>query len=221
MKTEEFLKLYAKASGWESDVTIDNDLVPEYPCVKYTFGDISVLSICEEFAEYAEKLSPDMELEQVLALFYDLEQHSLMREKVLGFYADDCISGEDLPEISDENALNEFLNALPYEDAARGEVSVEDDFSCCMMREGKIIGAAGAVYDGVLADVSVSVLPEYRGQGIAKRLVAALCKKVQEKGIVPVYRVEESNAPSVRVAQSLGLTLGFIMEGAQVLCGHE
>ena len=217
MNTEEFLSLYAKASGWEGDVTIDEDLVPEYPCVRYQFGDKPILSICPEFSEEAKDLSPAMSLDEVLAHFFNLKEVTLMHERVLGFYADQPIPGEPLPDLTDEDKLEELLSALSYEDRARGEVSTEDDFSCCLIKEGRIIGAAGAVFDGVLADISVCVHPDFRGRGIGRRLVSSLCRKIQAKGIVPVYRVEESNTSSVKLAQSLSLTLGFTMEGAQVV----
>lgn len=217
MKTEDFLKLYAKASGWESDVTVDDDLVPEYPCVKYHFGDKSVLSVCPEFEEKAGELFSGMSLEEALSHFFDLGEVELLRERVLGFYADTPMDGEDLPDVTDGDALEEMLSAMPYEDRARGEVSADDDFSCCIWQSGKIIGAAGAVYDGVLADISVCVHPDFRGKGLGKRLVAALCRKIREKGIVSVYRVEEHNVPSLKVAEDLRMTLGFTMEGAQVV----
>ena len=77
-----------------------------------------------------------------------------------------------------------------------------------------MLAAAGAVREGNLCDISVSVHPSARGRGLGTRVTAALIRSVQEAGCVALYRVEQDNLPSVRLARHLGLQRGFTMEGA-------
>ncbi len=56
------------------------------------------------------------------------------------------------------------------------------------------------------ADIGVSTLPEWRGNGFATAAAALVAERVQAKGKVPVWSCGEDNAASHHVAKKLGFT---------------
>lgn len=52
--------------------------------------------------------------------------------------------------------------------------------------------------------IFVSTEAPYRGRGYAKALVSAVCNELFIQGRTPVYALDSSNIPSVRLAKSLG-----------------
>jgi len=54
--------------------------------------------------------------------------------------------------------------------------------------------------------IFVSTEPPYRGKGYAKAALSAVCNKILEMGKTPVYALDASNIPSVRLAKSIGFS---------------
>lgn len=71
-------------------------------------------------------------------------------------------------------------------------------------------GAAAAIAQGadatrqVQAVEQVSTLPDLRGRGYGRAVVSRLTAHILAEGRLPIYRVEESNTPSRRLAEALG-----------------
>ena len=65
-------------------------------------------------------------------------------------------------------------------------------------------GRAESRAAGTVEIFDVRTLPEYRGRGLARRVVADLCREILDWGHVPVYVVNEENSASLRVALALG-----------------
>lgn len=214
MTKEDFSRAYRAAMGWEATVVHDAELPIEYPVCRYVFQDgIAVTAVCPDIP--IDAVPQGASLSDALDALFDMEQITAQPERVLGFCAPDAILGEELPDIRDEAALHELLDALSDRDRAMGEVTAADDFTACVMRDGRMLAAAGAVRsEGGLADISLCVHPQVRGQGLGRRVLCALIRKIQVAGCVPLYRAEERNVPSVRLARCAGLQQAFTMEGA-------
>ena len=60
------------------------------------------------------------------------------------------------------------------------------------------------VWADAIAHISVVTRPEFRGQGLGARAVAAATRRALDMGLLPQYRVLESNTASRRVARKLG-----------------
>ncbi len=220
MKDRNFTELMMNAMGWEGSVVTDDDLILEYPVCVYTFADDTRLTaVCPDIP--TEEVPENATLEETLNALFDMDQIEAQVETVIGFYADTAIDGEQLPDIADEAALNALLDALSDEDRMRGEVTAQDDFTACITQDGKMLAAAGAVRMGGLADVSLCVHPQARRRGLGKRVLLALLYKIRQAGLVPLYRVEQSNTPSVELATSAWLEAGFYMDGAQLFFPEE
>lgn len=69
----------------------------------------------------------------------------------------------------------------------------------------QMVAVAGyEVWDGVIAHISVVSHPVHRGRGHARAVVADVARRALEVGLVPQYRTLDVNAPSIRIAESLG-----------------
>lgn len=221
MTAREFTGAYLASRGWDKPVVLDEELMIEYPICLYTFEDRRVFALAPEIEEGMELVDPQAELDQVLQCLFDLDQVRAVKESVTGFYAPRPQIGERLPAIADEGALADLFQAMDETDSILGEVTAADDFTCCILENGRMLAAAGAVRMGKIADISVAVHPECRGQGLGARVTAALIRKIQGAGCVALYRAQHNNLPSLRLAQGLGLRRGFLMEGVQLIFPQE
>lgn len=222
MTNAEFTTAYLDAMGWKDSVVADENLSVEYPACVYTFSDRRVTALVPEAMCLRKEIPEGAALTEVLGVLVDLEAVRVQREKVIGLFAQFPQIGETLPPVSDGDALERLLGAMEEPDRMRGEVTLQDDVTCCISGEdGELLAAAGAVCSGKIADISVAVHPAVRAKGLGTRVAAALIRKVQEQGYIALYRVEKVNLPSVRLARRLGLRPGFVMEGARILFPEE
>ena len=213
MTRKEFTKQYLEAMGWDSPVVTDEDLMLEYPVCVYKFEGAQVTAVCEEIP--AEEVMSGEELETLLDALFDMEQIGMQRETVVGFFAPGKIEGEELPPVLDEDVLQELMDSMDEDDRVRGEVTMEDDFTASIIMEGHMIAAAGAVLESErFADISLCLHPKMRGRGLGLRVLKCLINRIQKAGYEPLYRVEDTNIPSVKLAKAAGLKVGFTMDGA-------
>lgn len=94
-----------------------------------------------------------------------------------------------------------FNNALQYDvDSKRPEV-----LAAIAYAENKLVGIACASADSkTMWQIGVDVLPEYRGNGIAVKLVNMLTIETLNRGIVPYYTTDCANINSQKVAIKSG-----------------
>lgn len=92
-------------------------------------------------------------------------------------------------------------NALQYdENSKRPEV-----LAAAAYDKERLAGIACASADSkTMWQIGVDVLPEYRGMGIAVKLVQMLTKETLNRGVVPYYTTDCSNIASQRVAVKAG-----------------
>lgn len=222
MTNAEFTTAFLNAMGWEDSVVPDENLALEYPACVYTFSDRRVVALVPEALCLRDEIPEGAGLNEVLNVLLDLKELRVQRETVLGLFAQFPQIGENLPPIREETALQKLFDAMEEPDRLRGQVTLQDDATCCISGEtGEILAAAGAVFDGRIADISVAVHPAVRAKGFGTRVTAALIRKVQQQGRIALYRVEKDNLPSVRLARHLGLRIGFVMEGARIFLPEE
>ncbi len=68
-------------------------------------------------------------------------------------------------------------------------------------------GMAGASLDGCYTkQIGINVLPDYRGEGLAVKLVTVLKQRLIEQGDLPFYGTNESHA----ISRSVGVKSGFL-----------
>jgi ribosomal protein S18 acetylase RimI-like enzyme len=118
--------------------------------------------------------------------------------------ADDVAVSEAL----DERSLALFVARGHDADEVRGHFCAGVALSCMI----EVAGAPAAVcycyqnYGPVWEIAGVYTAPAARRAGYGRRVVAAALHSLTGRGLTPRYHVREDNLPSVRLAETLGLT---------------
>ena len=144
---ENWIDGFLESRGWNAPVVTDENLMMEYPACVYTFADgRRVIALAPEMEEAVPEIPEGASLNEVLDILFDLSEITVHPERVTGFYApaDFPANGEELPD-ADEAGLHALMDAVSEEDRARGEVTAQDDFTCCIVENGRMLAAAGAV----------------------------------------------------------------------------
>lgn len=95
----------------------------------------------------------------------------------------------------------QFHNALQYDDESKRPEAL----AAVAYDGSKITGIACASSDSnTMWQIGVDVLPEYRGTGIAVKLVNMLTVETLNRGVVPYYTTDCSNVNSQKVAIKSG-----------------
>lgn len=107
----------------------------------------------------------------------------------------------------DQDTVKElYPNSLFPNALSSGENSLRPDVIALAAFDGDtLVALAGASADGEkLWQVGIDVLPSYRGRGLGKALVAALCARVIQMGKVPFYGTAAANLHSQNIAVGCG-----------------
>jgi predicted GNAT family acetyltransferase len=82
-----------------------------------------------------------------------------------------------------------------------------------MFEGGQLVAYASHRYwDDMIADIGVLIHPSYRGRGLGKAVVSALCEWCIENEVVPMYRVFTDHTHSRRIPEALGFKAMVIIE---------
>jgi RimJ/RimL family protein N-acetyltransferase len=107
----------------------------------------------------------------------------------------------------DKPQLHDLYAACTEEELDLADIHVEepDPVMYGMFAGEHLVAYAGHRYwDDVIADMGVLIHPDYRGQGLGKAIVSALCEWCLQNDVIPMYRVFSYNVHSCRLAESLG-----------------
>lgn len=124
----------------------------------------------------------------------DVENIKIIDNKLYGFKLIDS-------DIQSLYKYKQFKNALQYDnESKRPEV-----LAAVAYVGSKIIGIACASADSnTMWQIEVDVLPEYRGHGIAVKLVNMMTVETLNRGVVPYYTTDCSNINSQKTAIKSG-----------------
>ncbi len=108
----------------------------------------------------------------------------------------------------DEAAFARFRSAAPEQDLDDAYVELDHWAVVGAFAEDRLACAASAYpWEGSsLADLGVLTLPDFRGRGLARRVVRAISRHALEQGHEPQYRCQLDNAASIALARAAGLT---------------
>ena len=125
------------------------------------------------------------------------------------FYTADTVSPVDTGDFTiqryNQESIAQFRGDARFEDAFGFCETAPDMLGISAMKDGKLLGMAGASADSpYLWQIGVNVLEEFRGQGIAAMLVSLLRNDVLAAGRLPFYGTSISHLASQRVALKAG-----------------
>ncbi|WLQ16382.1 GNAT family N-acetyltransferase [Hahella aquimaris] len=115
--------------------------------------------------------------------------------------------------IQDEAIFNQFQGAATEQDLDDAYVELDHWEVVGAVVDDRLVCAASMYpwdsYPGDqarIADLGVLTLPPFRGQGYARKVVRAICRRASEKGYEPQYRCQFDNQASASLAKAVGLT---------------
>lgn len=76
----------------------------------------------------------------------------------------------------------------------------------CFTRSELVALAGYEIWTGGIAHISIVTHPLYRRQGYGRAAVSRVTKIALDRGLVPQYRTLDGNAPSIKIASTLGFT---------------
>ena len=143
--------------------------------------------------------------------------------------------GEDYLSVLTEVAANDvsqyswrYAYVAELKGVVAGAIVGYDGAELAQLRDGtfdvlrKRIGCVPTIADETEAGEyyldSVGVLPEFRGQGVGRELIAAFCEKVFAKGYERVGLIVDSDNTQ---AEKLYTSLGFRRVGERLFFGHK
>lgn len=112
----------------------------------------------------------------------------------------------EIVTISREEQLKDFYAACSEDDVDTLDLELDTDTAIAGRIAGEIFGVASYRNppESQIADITVLLRPERRGQGLSPPLVSALVAQIYEDALVPHYRAKVSNHKSLAIARRLG-----------------
>lgn len=108
----------------------------------------------------------------------------------------------DAGHLADAAALREACSGSEWD---HGGSEVGEVVASGVFVDRQLAALAGyEVWDGTIAHISVVTHPAHRGKGHGRAAVADLARRAMAAGLLPQYRTLQANAPSLRIAESLG-----------------
>lgn len=121
---------------------------------------------------------------------------------------------------NDNPHLLNLYQACTEEDLDEAAINVDepDPVIYGMFDGNQLVAYASHRYwEDVIADMGVLIHPGYRGRGLGKAVVSALCEWCIENEVIPMYRVFSYNAHSRRLAQALGFKELVVIETLKLM----
>lgn len=135
------------------------------------------------------------------------------------FTAGEDLTIRQLDAEKDSSDLMSLYEACTEEDLDYADIDIEepDHVIYGIFAKGQLVAYASHRYwDDVFADMGVLVHPHYRGRGLGKVVVSALCEWCIENEVVPMYRVFSNLVHSRRLSQALGFKEMVIIQTLKV-----
>ncbi|MFA5006291.1 MAG: GNAT family N-acetyltransferase [Candidatus Izemoplasmatales bacterium] len=111
----------------------------------------------------------------------------------------------------DKKALELLKTTCSEPELAHGQVAIDDDLVVGMFKDDVLVGVASLWFWGDdLADIGVITGPNYRNDGVGRSVVAEICNRSLALGRTPIYRCDDDNIASVKLALSLGFEVAVV-----------
>lgn len=118
-------------------------------------------------------------------------------------------------EVQDAKSLSDLARSvfsMPWSENAFAHLAEDpDSIFYVALEEDVLIGGCGLTHIGLEGDIhNVMVAPEYRGRGVATRMLSVLLEEGEKQGIQEfTLEVRVSNVAAIKVYEKLG----FVSEG--------
>ena len=106
----------------------------------------------------------------------------------------------------DHNILDLFYLDCSDDDKETLDLNLEQDTALGAFYQNKLVAVARyiTIRETYIADITVVTGTTYRGKRYSTPLVSELVKLILSKNLCPKYRVQDTNMPSIKIAERLG-----------------
>lgn len=134
--------------------------------------------------------------------FVKRSEYYLFCEKLNDFNLEDLVIRK--LTYQDDMQVNILRDQCSKEDLDVANINVYEGYVMGAFMQNKLVGVSCCEdFNGIL-DLSVLIHPLYRSRNIAKALVSAQARRAIEKQGICMYRCDDFNIASLKVAQALG-----------------
>ncbi len=164
----------------------------------------------EWFSDFSNLKKLDMELQKYGQCIQNFHPFFVPRSKHVLLSEPPALTENLKTHWYKENELAQFKNDSRFQEALAFNQHAPDKLAVTIENKQTILGMAAASMDSVkMWQIGIDVLPEYRGHGLAAKLVTLLKDRLLELGIVPYYGTELSHTRSMQVAIAAGFTFAW------------
>ncbi len=151
--------------------------------------------------------------ERSVGLVYYLYPGDLHAPALTGPFAVRRLTADDAAHLGD------LFEASPAEEVSEAYVAVDHDIAFGCFAGDRLVAAGSGSQRAGFMDLGVLTQPGYRGLGLGRATVAALCEWCLGRELIPQYRCDEGDKYSRSLAEGLGFRSYFRQESLWLMRG--
>jgi hypothetical protein len=113
---------------------------------------------------------------------------------------------------SDQPALLKLIDRCPPGEVDDASIEIDHEITCGCFEGLRMVAAASGYRRSGFMDLGVLTDPSFRGRRLAPAMVAALSRDAEARNFIAMYRCDQANRASKRVAEASGFTQYFETE---------
>jgi GNAT superfamily N-acetyltransferase len=114
--------------------------------------------------------------------------------------------------LEDARYMQALYQASAADEVSEAYVAVDHDIAFGCFAGDQLVAAGSAYQRAHFMDLSVLTHPGFRGLGLGRAVIAALCQWCIARAFIPQYRCDEEDSYSCNLAEGLGFSLYFRQE---------
>ncbi len=223
MGKESFIKHFYEYREWDyakNVLIIPNDTMgPVDPVALWRADDRIVIDVLPALQERAIKanITPELSDREIAKRLLGNERFALYRGVItyteVPVNQPPCCEKGSLRLLTrkDKKALEKMKMTCSEPELAHGQVAIDDDLVVGVFHEDELVGAASLWFWGDhIADIGVITGPKYRSNGVASVAIADVCNRALAMGRTPIFRCDDDNIVSVKLALALGFEVAIV-----------
>ncbi len=120
---------------------------------------------------------------------------------------------------SDQPALLKLMDRCQPGEVEDAYIEIDHEIACGCFEGLQMVAAASGYRRSGFMDLGVLTDPSFRGRRLAPAMVAALSREAVARNFIAMYRCDQANRASRRVAEASGLTQYFETESLTLALG--
>ncbi|HAQ56494.1 MAG TPA: hypothetical protein DCR44_03735 [Acholeplasmatales bacterium] len=223
MSKTSFLSSFYKYRDWDFNkpvvINANETMGPIDPVALWRSDDRIVLDVAPELVAKVENanITPELSDREIAKRILGNERFALYRGVVT--YTEHplpqppCCEHASLRVLTrkDKHALELMKTTCSEPELAHGQVAIDDDLVIGVFKDEELVGVASLWFWGDdIADIGVITGPRHRNTGAASAAVAEISNRALAMGRIPIFRCDDDNIASVKLALALGFEVAIV-----------